>query len=46
MRESFQKYWIYFLAFIFFILGMYYYGKAYAYDHLECAEKANTYLLD
>ena len=42
MKESFKKYWIYCLAFIFFILGMFYYSKAYAYDHYayDCEESA------
>ncbi len=43
MKESFKKYWIYYLAFIFFILGMFYYSKAYAYDHFAYDHEGNAY---
>jgi hypothetical protein len=34
MKESLKQYWIYFLAFVFLILGVFYYSKAYGYEAL------------
>lgn len=43
MIESFKKYWIYYLAFLFLALGMFYYRKAYADDYFAYDSKGEVY---
>jgi hypothetical protein len=44
MKECFKKYWTFYVAFFFLVLGLFYYGKAYGDDHFAYDHKGNIYV--
>lgn len=46
MKKLFDRYWIYFLAFIFLILGLFYYSKAYSSEFYACEYEDKVYVFE
>ncbi len=46
MKKIFKQYWIYFLSFIFLILGLFYYSKAYGFEYYAYEHEGKAYVFE